>query len=131
VVAFVRRGYELWNHGDLEGVAAMWSDDIVWQNDPTWPGQMRYQGRAEIVAFLREEVAAVIELGDIEVESIRAFGDELVIKLLARTRGAASHLDIGKVPIFHVARVRDGRVARIRAFFDEDRALSAARESSP
>jgi ketosteroid isomerase-like protein len=131
VVAFVRRGYELWNHGDLAAVSEMWSEDVVWHNDPAWPGQTRYRGREEVVAFLREEVAAVIELGDIEVESIRAFGDELVIKLLARTRGADSRLDIGKVPIFHVAKVRDGQVTRIRAFLDEDRALSAARESSP
>jgi len=130
VVAFVRRGYELWNHGDLDAVSEMWSDDVVWQNDPSWPGQTRYHGREEVVAFLRDEVAAVIELGDIEVQSVRAFGDELLIKLLARTRGASSHLDIGKVPIFHVARVRDGQVTRIRAFFDEDRALDAARESS-
>jgi ketosteroid isomerase-like protein len=128
VLAFIRRGYELWNDGELEAVAGMWSEDIVWQNDPDWPGQTRYRGRDEVVAFLRDEVAAVIELGDIEVESIRAFGDELVIKLLARTRGADSHLDIGKVPIFHVAQVRDGQVARIRAFLDEERALAAASE---
>jgi ketosteroid isomerase-like protein len=130
VFAFVRRGYELWNQGDLDAVTEMWSDDVVWQNDPSWPGQTRYHGRQEVAAFLREEVAAVIELGDIEVESIRAFGDELLIKLLARTRGAYSHLDIGKVPIFHLAEVRDGRVTRIRAFFDEARALAAAHDSS-
>ena len=80
-----------------------------------------------MIAFLREEVAEVIELGDIEVESIHAFGDELVIKLLARTRGADSHLDIGKVPVFHVAKLRDGKVARIRAFLDRDEAVAAAR----
>jgi ketosteroid isomerase-like protein len=122
----VRRGYALWNAGDLDAVAEMWSDDIVWHNDPAWPGQTVYRGRESIVCFLRDEVAAVIELGDIEVESIRVFGDELVIKLLARTRGADSRLDIGKVPIFHVAQLRGGRVARIRAYLDEDRALAAA-----
>ncbi len=92
-----------------------------------WPGQTIYRGRAAGRSrFLREEVAAVIELGDIEVESIQGFGDELVIKLLARTRGADSHVDIGKVPIFHVTQVRDGRVTRIRAYLDEAAALSAA-----
>jgi ketosteroid isomerase-like protein len=124
---YIRRGYEHWNEGNLESVAAMWSDDILWQNDPAWPGQKHYRGRDAVVSFLREEVAAIIELGDIEVESIQAFGDELVIKVLARARGTDSRLDIGKVPVFHVARVRDRQITRIRAYLDEPRALAAAR----
>ncbi|MET0810957.1 MAG: nuclear transport factor 2 family protein [Thermoleophilaceae bacterium] len=126
VIDLVRRGYALWNAGELEAVAEMWSEDIVWENDPEWPGQTVYRGRAAVIRFLREEVAAVIELGDIEVESIQGSGDELVIKLLARTRGADSHVDIGKVPIFHVPQIRDGRVTRRRASLDEAAALSAA-----
>ena len=126
LLEFIRSGYALWNAGELESVAEMWSEAIVWQNDPAWPGQTTYHGRERVIAFLREEVAEVIELGDIEVESIQAFGDELVIKLLARTRGADSHLDIGKVPVFHVAKLRDGKVVRIRAYLDEGRALAAA-----
>ena len=125
---YIRRGYELWNDGNLESVAAMWSEDILWQNDPDWPGQKHYHGREAVMGFLRDEVAAVIELGDIEVESIRPFGEELVIKVLARARGTDSRLDIGKVPVFHVAQVRDGQITRIRAFLDEPRALEAARE---
>jgi ketosteroid isomerase-like protein len=31
------------------------------------------------------------------------------------------------VPIFHVARVRNGQVVRVRAFLDEDQAMAAAR----
>ena len=124
---YIRRGYEHWNEGNLESVAAMWSDDILWQNDPDWPGQKHYRGRDAVLGFLREEVAAIIELGDIEVESIQAFGDELVIKVLARARGADSRLDIGKVPVFHVAQVRDRQIRRIRAYLDEPRALAAAR----
>ena len=106
VIDLVRRGYALWNAGELEAVAEMWSEDIVWENDPEWPGQTVYRGRAAVIRFLREEVAAVIELGDIEVESIQGSGEELVIKLLARTRGADSHVDIGKVPIFHVTQIK-------------------------
>ena len=130
LLEFIRSGYALWNAGELESVAEMWSEAIVWQNDPAWPGQTTYHGRERVIAFLREEVAEVIELGDIEVESIQAFGDELVIKLLARTRGADSHVDIGKVPVFHVAKLRDGKVVRIRAYLDEGRALAAARDAA-
>ena len=34
-------------------------------------------------------------------------------------------MDIGKVPVFHVARVRGGRVGRIRSFLDERQAHAA------
>ena len=125
-IAFVRSGYALWNSGDLERVAEMWSDDVEWQNPPEWPGQRVYRGRGELVTFLRSEVAEVIELGDIDVTAVDVFGDELLIQLAARTRGHDSQVDIGKIPIFHVARVENGEVVRIRAFLDERQAREAA-----
>jgi hypothetical protein len=80
-----------------------------------------------VVRFLEEEVADIIHLGEIDVERIETVGDELVICMWAHTRGHDSNVDIGKVPIFHVARVRDGQVVRVRAFLDEAQAMAAAR----
>jgi ketosteroid isomerase-like protein len=127
MLALVRRGYELWNAGDLSTVSQMWSDDFEFHTAPEWPGQGVYYGRDAAVRFLTEEVAAVIELGEIEVERIDVFGEELLICMLARTRGHESNLDIGKVPVFHVARLRDRQVVRVRAFLDEAQAIAAAR----
>ena len=127
LLAFIRRGYELWNQGDVSAVSQMWSDDFEWHNDPAWPGQAVYFGRDNVVRFLEEEVADIIHLGEIEVERIERVGDELVICMLAHTRGFESAVDIGKVPVFHVARVKDGRVVRVRAFLDEATAMAAAR----
>jgi ketosteroid isomerase-like protein len=79
------------------------------------------------VRFLEEEVVNVIELGQVQVEQMDVFGDELVIRLMARTRGHDSQVDIGMVPVFHVARMRDGRVSRVRAYFTESEAIEAAR----
>ena len=127
LLALIRRGYELWNQGDVNAVSRMWSDDFEWHNDPSWPGQRIYYGRDAVVRFLEEEVADIIHLGEIDVERIETVGDELVICMWAHTRGQDSHVDIGKVPIFHVARVRDGQVVRVRAFLDEAQAMAAAR----
>ena len=122
------QGYELWNAGDPQGMAALcFTDDIEWHNAPEWPGQRSYQGSETVVRFLLEEVVGVIELGDIEIEQLDVYGDEVLIAMLARTRGHESNLDIGKIPVFHVARLRDGKVARIRAFLDRDEAVAAAR----
>jgi ketosteroid isomerase-like protein len=127
LLALIRRGYELWNQGDVNAVSRMWSDDFEWHNDPSWPGQRVYYGRETVVRFLEEEVADVIHLGEIDVQRIERVGDELVICMMAHTRGHDSHVDIGKVPIFHVARVREGQVVRVRAFLDEGQAMAAAR----
>jgi ketosteroid isomerase-like protein len=127
ILAFVRRGYALWNKGDISAVAAMWSHDFEWHNDPSWPGQTVYYGRDSVVRFLEEEVAEIIHLGEIDIDRIEIVGDQLVICLLALTRGGESEVDIGKVPIFHVAKVRDGRVVRVKAFLDEGEAFAAAR----
>jgi ketosteroid isomerase-like protein len=127
----VRRGYERWNVGDFEGVAQLcFARDIEWHNSPEWPGQRTYHGQDVVIAFLREEVAGVIELADIEIEGLDVHGDEVLIRMLARTRGTGSELDIGKIPIFHVARIRDGRVARVRVYLDHAEALAAARDGS-
>ena len=127
MLAFVRSGYALWNKGDVSAVAEMWSDDFEWHNDPSWPGQTVYYGRDSVVRFLEEEVAEIIHLGEIDIDRIEIVGDQLVICLLALTRGGESEVDIGKVPIFHVAKVRDGRVVRVKAFLDEGQAFAAAR----
>lgn len=127
LLAFVRSGYELWNKGDISAVSRMWSDDFEWHNDPSWPGQQIYYGRDTVERFLMEEVADIIHLGEIEVERIERVGDELVICMMAHTRGHDSNVDIGKVPVFHVAQVRDGQVVRVRAFLDKAQAMAAAR----
>ena len=125
----MRRGYQLWNSGDFEGVAALcFADDIEWWNSPEWPGTRTYHGYEAVIVFLDEEVACIIELGVFEIEGLEVYGDEVLIRMLARTRGAESELDIGKIPIFHVARIRDGRVARVRVYLTPGEAMVAARE---
>jgi ketosteroid isomerase-like protein len=126
LLAFVQRGYELWNAGDLSSVAAMWSDDFELHTAPEWPGQGVFYGREAAVRFLTEEIAEVISFDRVDVERIEPVGNELVICMTAHTKGAESELDIGHVPIFHVARISEGKVNRVRAFLSEEQAMAAA-----
>ncbi len=130
VFAFIKRGYELWNEGDLSTVAEMWSDDFELHTAPEWPGQSVFYGREAAIRFLTEEIAEVIAFDKIEVERIELVGDELVICMKAHTKGAESNVDIGWVPIFHVAQMRAGKVVRVRAFLVEEQAMAAARQGS-
>jgi hypothetical protein len=83
-----------------------------------------------VVRFLTEEVAEIIGLEGVTIDSMDVFGDEILIALRARTHGfagGAQRIDFGEVPLFHVARMRDGKVSRVRVYLDEDQALKAAR----
>jgi ketosteroid isomerase-like protein len=126
VFAYIKRGYELWNEGDLSTVAEMWSDDFELHTAPEWPGQSVFYGREAAVRFLTEEISEVIGFERVDVERIELVGNELVICMTAHTRGQETGLDIGQVPIFHVARMSGGKVNRVRAFLDEDQAMAAA-----
>jgi ketosteroid isomerase-like protein len=126
-LAMIRRGYELWNEGDITGLSrACFADEIDYQTAPEWPGQQRFVGRVAVERFLREEVAELISLSDVRIEAIEQVGAELVITLLARTLGTASGIDLPSGEIFHVVRVHDGRVDRVRAFLNEEEARAAA-----
>jgi ketosteroid isomerase-like protein len=127
-VELVRDGYELWNAGDVAGLAELcFSDDIEYRNSPEWPGQRVYRGSETVVRFLTEEVAEIIGLEGVTIDSMDVFGDEILIALRAQTHGFESGIDFGEVPLFHVARMRDGKVSRVRVYLDEDQALNAAR----
>lgn len=132
-LALVRAGYEIWNAGDIAGLAErFFHKDIEYHNSPEWPGQPVYRGSDAVARFLKEEVADVIGL-EVEIQRIEVIGEEIVIALQASTRVAQSGLDFGSGALFHVARLRDDRVIRVRVYLEERQALEAAKQpvSSP
>jgi ketosteroid isomerase-like protein len=127
-VELVRAGYELWNAGDVAGLAALcFADDIEYRNSPEWPGQRVYRGSDAVARFLKEEVAEIIGLEAVKIERLDVFGDEILIVMHAQAHGFQSGIDFGEVPVFHVARMRDGKVSRVRVYLDESQAIKAAR----
>lgn len=125
----MRAGYALWNDGDVEGmVERCLAEDVEFYPDPDWPGLSSvYRGPEEVATFLRDEVTTVIELRGIEIEREMVFGNEVVFGLRATVHGERSGVHLEMVSVFHVARVQEGRVKRIRAFVDESRAIKAAK----
>src|SRR5436190_741284 len=48
-LAMVRRGYELWNDGDIRGLAdTCFTEDVEWHAAPEWPGERLFRGREEV-----------------------------------------------------------------------------------
>jgi ketosteroid isomerase-like protein len=125
-VETVRAGYARWNSGDMTALAELFTEDIEYQNSPEWPGQLVYHGADAVIRFLRDEVAEIIALRPVEVVRTDVIESEILIELRARTHGRLSGLDLDDAALFHVARMRNGRVSRVRVYLDRQEAMRAA-----
>jgi ketosteroid isomerase-like protein len=113
---------------DPETRSALWetltAEDVVYIEDPKWPGSDRYQGRDAVRACWEayEEL-----LGDATVftmEDIRAAGDKVLAIVDVAGQARESH-----VPYAHkwgyICQVGGGRLSYLRAYFDPAEALEA------
>jgi ketosteroid isomerase-like protein len=111
--------------GDLARVAqAGWHPDIVYREDPKWPGAGVYEGRDAVVAcFLAYGEA--LEFAPARVLEVTDTGDWIVAVVRFRGVGAGS-----RVPADHdwayLIRLQDGRVRELNAYFDPDEARAVA-----
>jgi uncharacterized protein len=125
-VHIVRRVYELWNAGEIDGVLASMDPEIEYVN-PDYavePGTRR--GLSELRGALVGGLDAAFSSYEHDVRELIAVGDEQVLVLLTfRACGLDSGAQI-EVAEQHLVKLRDGKVARIEWFHDEAAARSAA-----
>lgn len=112
-----------------EAAERWWDPEIQYVEDPRWPGSSSYRGLDQVIAAWNAylEILGSTEMG---VERIVDAGDEVVA--LVRVSGVSKGAD---VPFDHlwayVCRLRDGKLAYQRAYWDPDEALAAAGVDSP
>lgn len=128
-VGVVRRAFEVDGIGELRDVAAfLWHEDIVYMEDPLWPGADTFDGRQAVLARFEAYVEDV-GLRAVELIEVEGKGEHVLCVVRLELTGVASG-----VPLQHVwgyaAQVRDGRVARMRAFLDPEQARRAVREAA-
>ena len=112
--ALIERGYELFGAGDVEGVFALFSPEIVW----SIPGPKllagEYRGHAEVGGFFGK-LRQTWESQELELEHVFADGDTVVV--LGR-----HHLGLNDntytVPFAHAWRLEDGHAVSFREYTD-------------
>jgi steroid delta-isomerase-like uncharacterized protein len=122
---FVDRYLAAWNSFDADALAQLITDDIVWA-DPALPVPAR--GVVEVQAFLRTSAAAFPDLRFDEPDPplIAVAGDDVVWawRMQGTHRGAIDPPGFAptgrRMQVEGVDRwtMRDGRIARYRAFYD-------------
>lgn len=120
----VTAGAHAYAERGLEGLADTWHEDIVYEEDPHFPGAGVHRGRDAVLARFRE-YEEQLGRSDVAIESIEERGEQVVV--VWRQSGVTPGAE---VPFEHrwawLVRMRNGRAVRIRAFFDPDEARRGA-----
>jgi ketosteroid isomerase-like protein len=121
--ALVRRVYELWNSDGPHVLEAYGTDSIELVDAPQMPDARVNRGQAEVLARL-EEVAESVGGRYVRIDDVSAAGDEVLVALRWCVDDTPSSATLGEV--FHLVRVADGKIARMRVFLTRAEALAAA-----
>ena len=107
-VDLIRRGYDLFEKGDMDGLRGIFTDDVVWHVPPGLPFSGDKKGVDAALQYFGELVGATDGTFKAETHTILA-DDEHAVGLHRDTaqRGGKS-LDVNEILILHV---RDGKIA--------------------
>ena len=123
-VALVRRGYEAFNRGDLDGMFAEAAPSFEYLATGVIPGAGGvYHGPEEFRSFL-ERWWGEFDEPRIEVHELTAAGDQVLASLTFRGRGRQSGVE-ANWSLWQLWRVRDGQFVRGQGFTSREAALEA------
>lgn len=105
-------------------------DDFQWHEAEEVPGKKSSRNADEFAAYMMSFDLLWDEFSfePLELEPISA--DTVIARVVGRGRGKAGG-DVVELPIVHVWRFREGRVARMDAFLDPQEAFDAASGPAP
>ena len=108
----------------VEGLAETWHEDVVYEEDPLFPGSATFRGRDAALARFRE-YEEQLGHGTVAVESVAQRDDRVLV--VWRHSGVTPGAEL---PFEHrwawLVQARDGKAVHIRAYFDPEEALRAA-----
>ena len=125
-VELVRALIEAANRVDFDAAAAVVAPDVVWEENPEFPGLREvYRGPAEVRAWW-EEVLEVVDDFHLEVEKLTELGNDRVIgEIFITGRGKGSGAPVEQ-RVWNVFSFAEGKIARRQVFWNREEALEAA-----
>ncbi|HZO59686.1 MAG TPA: nuclear transport factor 2 family protein [Solirubrobacterales bacterium] len=119
-VALVREAYEAWNRDGPRAMLPYASAELQLQDPPQMPDGRTWEGCDAVLARL-EEVAGAVGGRWVDLREMRLAGDEVFVAMAWRIDSSPDSAVLGDV--FHLVRVRGGKLDRIRVFVTEADAL--------
>lgn len=126
-VELVRQAFARAAQQDLAEVArTLWDPDIVYVEDPRWPGAGRYEGRDAVLRCFQAYVEALgpEDAVSVTVELIHDAGRRQVpfVRFQGRSATGVPHEHLWA----YLVETRDRRIVYLRAYYEPDEALKAA-----
>ena len=125
-VEIVRRGYEAFANGDIEGVLEIMDPDVEWA--PALApllGVKPVRGKDALRTFLIEDIASGFDDFEATPRSIEDLGDSVLVHTHFAARGRASGVPVS-LEAFSLIRLRDGKTVSYRDYETKAAALQAA-----
>ncbi len=124
-VELVRRMFEAVWRRDYGDAGRFFRADVEWHNTSAFPGPRTIVGPKAIFAFWKELFESFEDEGAMEIEEVRAGGDDVVLGVHSRGRGKGSGVpvDVRWALVFNL---HDGKIARVDVRGDYAKAVLAA-----
>jgi ketosteroid isomerase-like protein len=123
-VELARRTYEAFNRRDLDAVLNVFHPEVEIHDEPEIPDAAVHRGH-EAVRRDWQRTFDFLDEFSIEIEDYRDLGDELLVFIRYRGVGHGSQVPVEATGA-HLLTVRQGKLVRMRQFFDRTEALEAA-----
>ncbi len=123
-VEIVRRGYDAFNRGDIEGVIETVGSEVRWDMSERVFNPAVYEGHDGIRRFVKE-IDEVWEDFRLEPLEFIDAGDKVVVSHLIHGSGKGSGVDV-ELPSTSVYTLRGSKVIESRMYRDHAEALEAA-----
>jgi ketosteroid isomerase-like protein len=120
----VKRGYEAWNRGDVEGILSFLDPQIEWRGYTHIPESGTLEGRDGVKAWLDRFLDAWEEL-EIEVTELIDAGDQVVALVRFRGSGKGSGVPVEGGTDARVWTVRGGHIVEVTLYQGTREALEA------
>jgi ketosteroid isomerase-like protein len=127
-VELIRRAFDAYNRGDMQGLLDVYHPDAAWDfstwGKVGWAGPNLYVGHEGIADFLSDWRSPFGEDTVATVERFVAAGDKVVALCHQHERGRGSS-ELVLMPFAQIYSFRDGKVAWVEVYSDPLQALGA------
>jgi ketosteroid isomerase-like protein len=124
-IELVRHALDLYNTGDVDAFVDLFTDDGEVETDPRFPERGTFSGRESVRRFIAGLHQGWQGGSAVTVKEMRRAGDSVLAEWEWHATGERSGLDVSS-DWFALWTLRDGRIARLRFFYDRAEALEAA-----
>jgi ketosteroid isomerase-like protein len=118
----VREAVAVFDRAGPEAILPYLAEDVVWQEDPDWPGGSTYHGHDGVRASLGELLDSMDF--ESELEELVERRDRVLVRMHWTGQGSASDMEVDQRATM-VFTLRDDLIARVEFFFDPERARAA------